>query len=181
MSTPTTPEPGTPDPAAPSGVPAAQPTAPQPTAAQPTAAQPTVPLPQGVPAYAQQHAPGQPQVPGQQPAPGQPAAAYGAPVYRPAAPAPAAAPRGTTLAQTNTYALLAIILAFISPIAGVVFGHMSLSQIKRTGDAGRGLAITGLVLGYASFAFLIVFIVLYIGFIALAIGGIASEYSSYSY
>lgn len=158
MSTPNTPEPH-----------AAQPNAAQPTAAQPTSAQPTVPLQPGVPAYAAQAPVGQPAYP-----------AAGQPVYRAAAPAPAQAPRGTTLAQTNTYAVLAILLAFMAPIAGVVFGHMSLSQIKRTGDAGRGLAITGLVIGYAAIVFLVLFFVLYIGFIAFAIAAVGGDYAGYS-
>jgi peptidyl-prolyl cis-trans isomerase B (cyclophilin B) len=32
---------------------------------------------------------------------------------------------------------------------GVIFGHISLSQIKKSGEEGRGLAIAGLVIGYA--------------------------------
>lgn len=175
MSTPNTPEaPNTPETSAAPAA-GAEHTSAQPTAAQPTATQPTVPLQpavppqQSAPAYAQQVPGGQPAYP----APGQP-------VYRAAAPAPAAAPRGTTLAQTNTYAVLAILLAFIAPIAGVVFGHMGLSQIKRTGDAGRGLAITGLVIGYAAVVFLALFFVLYIGFIAFAIAAVGSDYAGYS-
>ncbi len=79
-------------------------------------------------------------------------------------------PQGTTLQQTNTYAFLAIMLAFIAPVAGIVFGHMGLSQIKRTGDSGRGIALTGLIISYAWFAFMLTFIVLYIGFIAMMVG-----------
>jgi Domain of unknown function (DUF4190) len=30
---------------------------------------------------------------------------------------------------------------------GIIFGHIALSQIKRTGEVGRGLAISGLVIG----------------------------------
>lgn len=33
-------------------------------------------------------------------------------------------------------------------IVGVVLGHISLGQIKRTGEEGRGMAVTGLVLSY---------------------------------
>jgi hypothetical protein len=41
-------------------------------------------------------------------------------------------------------------LLLIFPILGVVFGHVSLSRIKRSGGArrGRGMAIAGLVIGY---------------------------------
>lgn len=33
-------------------------------------------------------------------------------------------------------------------ILGVIFGHMSLGQIKRTAAGGQGLAVAGLVIGY---------------------------------
>lgn len=39
-------------------------------------------------------------------------------------------------------------LCWIGSIAAVILGHIALSQIKRTGQAGRGIAIAGLVLGY---------------------------------
>ncbi|MCA0378689.1 MAG: DUF4190 domain-containing protein [Actinobacteria bacterium] len=78
-----------------------------------------------------------------------------------------APPVPTTLAYTNTYALVSIITAFLSPIAAIVFGHLALGQIKRTGDAGRGLALTGLIIGYAYFAMAVLFVVVYIGFIGL--------------
>ena len=93
---------------------------------------------------------------------------------------PAATPStATTLDKTNTFALLAIILAFVSPIAGIVFGHMGLSQIKRNGDAGRGIALTGLIISYAYFVLLAIFIVLYIGMIAVMIGSIGAMSSGY--
>lgn len=69
----------------------------------------------------------------------------------------------TTLAHTNAYALVAVILAFIMPIAAIVFGHMGLSQIKRNGDSGRGLALTGLIIGYAYVVIIGLVIITYIG------------------
>ncbi|GAA3409626.1 DUF4190 domain-containing protein [Streptosporangium vulgare] len=36
----------------------------------------------------------------------------------------------------------------LTSIVGVVLGHISLGQIKRTGEEGRGMAIAGLVLSY---------------------------------
>ena len=101
----------------------------------------------------------------------------GAPYTQVSAPAASTA---TTLDKTNTFALLAIIFAFLSPIAGIVFGHMGLSQIKRNGDAGRGIALTGLIISYAYFVFLIIFIVLYVGMIAVMIGSLGALSSSYS-
>jgi peptidyl-prolyl cis-trans isomerase B (cyclophilin B) len=166
MSTPSTPQqPGTPQGAT-------QPTAPLPQTAQ----QPAYTAPQGgQPAYS---GPSQPyQQPAQQPAqPGYPQQT--APQYRPqSAPAPSTA---TTLGQTNTYALLAIVFAFLVPLAGIIFGHLGLGQIKRTGDAGRGIALTGLIISYAYFVFLAMFIIIYVGFIFAMIGAIGSLGSGYS-
>jgi hypothetical protein len=43
---------------------------------------------------------------------------------------------------------LGALLCGISAVLGIVFGHIALSQIKRTGQGGRGLAIAGLIIGY---------------------------------
>lgn len=61
------------------------------------------------------------------------------PAYPPYPPAP----RGT-----NGMAVAALVCAFVLAPLGIVFGHVSLSQIKRSGEDGRGLAIAGLVLSY---------------------------------
>lgn len=78
-------------------------------------------------------------------------------------------PTNTTAKDTNTYALVGVILTFIMPLAGIIFGHMALSQIKRTGDAGRGLAMTAVIYGYACFVTVGLFLILYVGFIIFAI------------
>jgi hypothetical protein len=46
-------------------------------------------------------------------------------------------------------------LYLIGPILGVIFGHMALGDIKRSGGAveGQGLAIAGLVAGYVMLGF----------------------------
>lgn len=50
--------------------------------------------------------------------------------------------------QTNGLAIAALICAFLFAPLGIVFGHISLSQIKRSGEDGRGMAVAGLVIGY---------------------------------
>jgi peptidyl-prolyl cis-trans isomerase B (cyclophilin B) len=52
-------------------------------------------------------------------------------------------PRGT-----NTMAIVSLVSAFLFPPLGIVFGHISLSQLKRTNEEGKGLAIAGLAIGY---------------------------------
>jgi len=45
-------------------------------------------------------------------------------------------------------AIASLVCSFLFFPLGIVFGHISLSQIKRTGEEGRGLAIAGLVISY---------------------------------
>ncbi|PRC41616.1 cyclophilin [Mycobacterium sp. ITM-2017-0098] len=45
-------------------------------------------------------------------------------------------------------AVVSLVCAFVFAPLGIVFGHMSLSQIKKSGEEGRGLAIAGLVISY---------------------------------
>jgi peptidyl-prolyl cis-trans isomerase B (cyclophilin B) len=45
-------------------------------------------------------------------------------------------------------AIASLICAFVFAPLGIVFGHISLSQIKKSGEEGRGLAIAGLVISY---------------------------------
>ncbi len=47
---------------------------------------------------------------------------------------------------TNTLAVASLVCAFVFAPLGIAFGHISLSQIKKTGEEGRGLAIAGLVI-----------------------------------
>ena len=85
-------------------------------------------------------------------------------------------PTNTTVADTNTYALVAIVLTFIVPIAGIIFGHLGLGQIKRTGDAGRGLALTAVIYGYTITSLGILFFIFYIGFFFVMFGTLASTF-----
>ncbi|WP_280764032.1 DUF4190 domain-containing protein [Prescottella agglutinans] len=62
-------------------------------------------------------------------------------------------------AGTNVCAILALIFGFLGGLLAIVFGHIALSQIQRTGEQGRGLAIAGLVLGYMFLAFWVIFLI----------------------
>lgn len=99
-------------------------------------------------------------------------------------PPQAGRPRGaTTLGETNTYAVLSIIFAFIVPVLAIIFGHMGLNQIKRNGDAGRGLALTGTIVGYAYFIIIALVVMLYLSMIAIAVasfGAFASGYDGFA-
>ena len=82
----------------------------------------------------------------------------------------------TTFKDTNTFAVISVILAFTVPIAGIVFGHISLGQIKRNGDEGRALALTGLIVGYASVILIALVVVLYIAFLAITLAPLGAAF-----
>ena len=49
--------------------------------------------------------------------------------------------------KTNSLAIVALIAGFVIPLAAFICGGIALSQIKRTGDKGRGLAWSGIIVG----------------------------------
>jgi len=113
------------------------------------------PPPPAQPQYAQQYA--------------QPQYAHPQYVQQPYAPAP----------PTNTLSIFALISAFILPfVVPVVLGHISLSQIKRTGESGRGMALAGLIIGYVEIGFWAVwaFVLILIFAAAGASGAFNSSY-----
>jgi peptidyl-prolyl cis-trans isomerase B (cyclophilin B) len=68
-------------------------------------------------------------------------------------------------AKTNGMAIAALVCSLVISPLGIVFGHIALSQIKRTGEDGRGLAIAGLVIGYICTAILVVYLIFVIAFL----------------
>ena len=51
--------------------------------------------------------------------------------------------------QTNAFATLSVVFAFLFAPVGAVLGHLGLSQIRRTGQRGHDRALVGLTLSYA--------------------------------
>lgn len=103
--------------------------------------------------------------------PNQPAASastnpYGAPAANPYASSNpyAAAPQQ----RTNVLAIVALIAAFVIPLAAIICGHIALNQIKKTGENGRGLALAGTVLGYVFTVLGLLFVIAYFAFFAFA-------------
>ena len=61
---------------------------------------------------------------------------------------------------TNGFAVSALIFGLIGgTILPIVFGHVALAQIGRTGERGRGMAIAGLILGYLSLTIVIIIVI----------------------
>ncbi|TPG31792.1 DUF4190 domain-containing protein [Mycobacterium hodleri] len=65
------------------------------------------------------------------------------------APGPPGYPPPYPRPTTNGLAIASLICAFLFFPLGIVFGHMSLSQIRKNHEGGHGLAIAGLVISYA--------------------------------
>ncbi|GHF20465.1 DUF4190 domain-containing protein [Pseudolysinimonas yzui] len=115
------------------------------------------------------------------PAPPAPPAAPAAPAAQPTYPAYGQPPAaGYYAPPTNTLAILALVLAFVIAPGGIICGHIALSQIKRTGEGGRGLAVAGLIIGYV---FTGIFVLYIIGVIIFAVwmASMGAAYSTYPY
>jgi hypothetical protein len=52
--------------------------------------------------------------------------------------------------KLNTLAVVSLATAVsgFGAVAAIITGHISLAQLKKTHESGRGLALTGLILGY---------------------------------
>lgn len=86
-------------------------------------------------------------------APGPPAASYGVPV---------AGAVFMPVQKTNSMAIAALVASLTVSFLGIVFGHIALSQIRRTGEGGRGLAIAGLIIGYIATAISALLLIMFI-------------------
>lgn len=97
------------------------------------------------------------------PPPGDPGGMnYGYPGYGAPPPVPGPYPPYPVAPPTNTMAIAALVASLIIAPLGIIFGHISLSQIKRSGEGGRGLAIAGTVIGYVGTAFAVLSLVLFL-------------------
>ncbi|MBW8711816.1 MAG: DUF4190 domain-containing protein [Mycobacterium sp.] len=73
---------------------------------------------------------------------------------------PSGAPAPTSQQQeTNTLATLSVVFAFVFAPAGVVLGHVALSQIHETKDRGRDRALVGVTLSYVFITVVVVALV----------------------
>jgi hypothetical protein len=81
--------------------------------------------------------------------------------------------------QTNTAAVISlacgigswIALPFILAIAAVIAGHMARGQLRREpGQDGEGMALTGLILGYANIVFTVLAVIAIVLFFVVLAG-----------
>ncbi|MBN9177337.1 MAG: DUF4190 domain-containing protein [Microbacterium sp.] len=59
------------------------------------------------------------------------------------------------------------ILPLVGSLAGAIMGHISLGQIKRSGESGRGMALAGVIVGWSGLAILVIGVLFFIFVIAL--------------
>ena len=80
--------------------------------------------------------------------------------------------------KNNSYAVASFVIGilswFLCPILGgiiaVILGHTARGQIRRTGEGGNGMAVAGLILGYAHLAAWGTFIIIWL----VVLGGLAA-------
>lgn len=92
-----------------------------------------------------------------------PAPYYGQPAY-------SYGPRTNSLAVASLVSgiLAWVVCPLLAAVLAVIFGHIARGQIRHSGEAGGGLAIAGLVLGYVNLAGVLVVGVFYV----LLVGGV---------
>lgn len=112
-------------------------------------------------------------------------------VYAPAYLVPAGPRNSGTAITAMILGILSFFPVFVSwipvigwftpllPLAAVIFGHVALGQIRREGLGGKGMAVTGLVLGYIFLVLTVLFLVfaVVLGAFFLAAAGSAGSLS----
>ena len=83
--------------------------------------------------------------------------------------APPPVPAAAAPAKWNVLSIVSLVTSIVGLcLVGVITGHISLGQIKKTGEEGRVLAIIGLVLGYLGLVAAVIAIIVWIGIFATA-------------
>lgn len=84
-------------------------------------------------------------------------------------PVPPAAPVYAAAPKWNVLSIISLVTSVLGiSLVGVITGHISLSQIKKTGEQGKVLAIIGLVLGYIGIVVAIILAIVWAGLLATA-------------
>lgn len=70
---------------------------------------------------------------------------------------------------TNGMAIAALVGSLVFAPLGIILGHIARSQIKRTGEGGRGMATAGLIIGYVVTALSIIGTLIAIALVLLVV------------
>lgn len=88
-------------------------------------------------------------------------------------------------APHNALAIIAFIGAFFYSLIAIILGHIALSQIKRSGERGRGLALAATIIGYVRIVLEAIAIILFLVFAgvfaSIAANSSSSDYSGSTY
>lgn len=100
--------------------------------------------------------------------------------YQPYQPYPPSSPFPPPEPTTNVLAIVGFITSFFVGLAGIICGHIALSQIRRTGEKGRGLALAATIIGYAQVGLVFlwvgaVFIIAVLSGVGYAVRSVGSE------
>ena len=57
------------------------------------------------------------------------------------------------------------IIPLLGSLAGIITGHISLGQVKKTGEQGRGLALAGTIIGYVGLGFIVIGLIVFLAFL----------------
>ena len=93
-------------------------------------------------------------------------------------------PRENKPNDVNIYAVLSLVFAFLMPVAGIVLGVIGMSDAKKTGGNGRGLAVAGLTLSIVFIVLAILALVVYLSMFnaileyASSVGGLSVGFVS---
>lgn len=113
-----------------------------------------------------------------------PPSAPDAPPAQPTYPAYGQPTAGYYAPPTNTLAIVGMVLSLvgilvgITAIVGAILGHVALGQIKRTGEGGRGFALTAVIAGWVITGIWLLIIVAYVVFFAIFLASFGA-YSTY--
>ena len=90
---------------------------------------------------------------------------------------PAAGYAAVGVATTSGFAIASLVLGILGgAVLAIVFGFIALSQIKKSGAKGRGMAIAGVVLGFVWSA---LYIILFFAAVVFSASAVYSSGTSY--
>ncbi len=94
-------------------------------------------------------------------------APYVRPQYQPV---PARPPTNQMAVVSLSFGIGQVLLPFVGAIVAIVCGHKAHREIRESGEAGEGMALAGLVLGYIGVAVPLLIVLVVIGVIAAFAG-----------
>jgi peptidyl-prolyl cis-trans isomerase B (cyclophilin B) len=69
--------------------------------------------------------------------------------------------------KTNVLAIVSLVISILGfNVIAIILGAIGLSQIKKTGEKGRGLAIAGIIIGAVSLVIGIIIVIVSVAVIA---------------